>query len=250
MRAVLITIADAANRDGEHARPGVAAMVEGALYGKSHVSRVLRRLVEDGWLEVTEQGNGRGNATTYRVLMDRETTPLMGGLADETPPLVGGLVDGNLPISAPKPPHFGAETSPSGGSVPLSPTVKNNGNDQRAAPPPPASPPARVDARPTFDDFWTVYPRRTEKKAALEAWDKAIKTADPEAVVAGAARYRDDPNRDPTYTVYPATWLNRGRWDDDPHPPREARRRTNLEVALEEQHAMYEQILGPRRPTP
>ncbi len=94
MRAVLITIADAANRDGEHSRPGVAAMVEGSLYGKSHVSAVLRRLVEDGWLEVTEQGNGRGNATTYRVLMDQETVRL-----------VGGSADGNLPIGETKPPN-------------------------------------------------------------------------------------------------------------------------------------------------
>ena len=107
MRAVLITIADAANRDGDHARPGVSAMVEGSLYGKSHVSRVLRSLVAEGWLEVTEQGNGRGLATTYRVVMDRpETSPPRGGSTEETSPPRGGLEPGNLPISTPKPPHL------------------------------------------------------------------------------------------------------------------------------------------------
>jgi hypothetical protein len=33
-------------------------------------------------------------------------------------------------------------------------------------------------------------------------------------------RYRNDPNREPEFTAHPATWLNAGRWDDDPLPPR------------------------------
>lgn len=115
MRAVLVTIADAANRDGEHARPGIAAMVEGSLYGKSHVSRVISRLLAGGWIEIEEQGNGRGLATVYRVIM-------------ETPPSGGGS-PGNPPIPEEKPPHPDEETSPSGDSIPLFPTVIPNGKD-------------------------------------------------------------------------------------------------------------------------
>lgn len=115
MRAVLVTIADAANRDGNHARPGIAAMVEGSLYGKSHVCRVVSRLIADGWVAVEEQGNGRGLATVYRVVM--ETSPPGGGSAR------------NLPIHDEKPPHLNPETSPSGDSIPLFPTVIPNGKD-------------------------------------------------------------------------------------------------------------------------
>jgi len=79
MRAVLIAIADAANRDGEHAHPGINAICESALYSRSHVFDVIKRLVADRWLEVEEEANGRGNATVYRVLMDRLLDPLSNG---------------------------------------------------------------------------------------------------------------------------------------------------------------------------
>jgi hypothetical protein len=69
MRAVLITIADAANRDGENSHPGRDAMVEGSGYSRATVTEVLRRLEDEGWIEVTERGRGRGHATTYRVPM-------------------------------------------------------------------------------------------------------------------------------------------------------------------------------------
>lgn len=84
-------------------------------------------------------------------------------------------------------------------------------------------PPATPDP---FDKFWKTYPRREAKQAANKAWNKAAKTVDPRTIIAGAARYRDDPNRDPAFTAHAATWLNAGRWDDDPLPARNDRRRT------------------------
>lgn len=71
-----------------------------------------------------------------------------------------------------------------------------------------------------FDDFWNVYPRRAEKAPARKAWSLALRRASAKVILAGAQRYRDDPNRDPAYTAHPATWLNRDRWEDDPLPPR------------------------------
>lgn len=71
MRAVLIPIADAANRDGDHAHPGKEAIMEGSLYGRSAVTDAIRRLLTERWIEVEEWGRGRGQATVYRVLMGR-----------------------------------------------------------------------------------------------------------------------------------------------------------------------------------
>lgn len=77
---------------------------------------------------------------------------------------------------------------------------------------------------PGFDEFWATYPRREGKDQARKAWRKAVKRAKPAEIIAGAARYRDDPNRDPAYTKHPGPWLNAGRWADDPLPQRPGKR--------------------------
>jgi hypothetical protein len=38
--------------------------------------------------------------------------------------------------------------------------------------------------------------------------------------MAGAERYRDDPNRTDEFTAHPTTWLNRDGWNDAPLPSR------------------------------
>lgn len=69
---------------------------------------------------------------------------------------------------------------------------------------------------PTFDDFWSVYPRREGKIAARKAWDKAVKNGvRPSVIIDGAARYRDLAGREGNFTAHPTTWLNRGSWDDE-----------------------------------
>ena len=78
-----------------------------------------------------------------------------------------------------------------------------------------------------FDEFWSTYPRREGKQAARRAWDKATKNTPASTITAAAARYRDDPNRDPAYTAHASTWLTRGSWDDDPLPPRRDTTRPN-----------------------
>lgn len=69
-----------------------------------------------------------------------------------------------------------------------------------------------------FDAWWAVYPRKTAKDAARKAYRAALKRATVEELLAGAERYRDDPHRTPQFTAYPATWLNGGRWGDEPLP--------------------------------
>ena len=71
-----------------------------------------------------------------------------------------------------------------------------------------------------FDDFWKVYPLHIGKIAARKAWAKALKIDPGSAIIEGAVRYASDPNREPGFTAHPTTWLNQGRWDDDPLPPR------------------------------
>lgn len=71
-----------------------------------------------------------------------------------------------------------------------------------------------------FDEFWSAYPRRSGKIKAKDAFRKASKECDPSEIIAGAQAFADDPNRQDEFTPHPATWLNQGRWEDDPLPER------------------------------
>lgn len=76
---------------------------------------------------------------------------------------------------------------------------------------------------PRFEAFWAVYPRRAGKQAAAAKWEQlAKKGVDLQAVLDGARRFASDPNLpDPQFIPHPITWLNQGRWEDDPLPPRD-----------------------------
>lgn len=72
-----------------------------------------------------------------------------------------------------------------------------------------------VDSAPSFDVFWTIWPRKDAKKAAQAAWSKAIKRASAEQIIFAAANYAQSPHRpEKQYVPHAATWLNGDRWDD------------------------------------
>jgi hypothetical protein len=75
-----------------------------------------------------------------------------------------------------------------------------------------------VDAE--FASFWAAYPRKVGKRGARSTYERALKHALPQVILAGTVRYRDDPNRLDEFTKHPSTWLNQGCWDDDPLPAR------------------------------
>jgi hypothetical protein len=72
-----------------------------------------------------------------------------------------------------------------------------------------------------FDIFWKIYPLKVAKKTAIVAFEKALQSASAEEILSGAKRYAGDPNRHPSFTAHPTTWLHQERWGDDPLPPRE-----------------------------
>lgn len=89
-----------------------------------------------------------------------------------------------------------------------------------------------------FEVFWSMYPRRVAKAAALKAFAKAWGDYG-EKIIAGVERYATDPNLPPKQFIpHPATWLNEGRWDDEPLPPR---------VKSKEEQAIDELALARKR---
>ena len=74
-----------------------------------------------------------------------------------------------------------------------------------------------------FLDFWAAYPRKIGKQAAMRAFIRASERIDAETLVTAAQRMSTDPNLPPKQFIpHPATWLNEGRWDDEPYPERAA----------------------------
>lgn len=83
-----------------------------------------------------------------------------------------------------------------------------------------------------FEEFWSYYPKKVDKGAALRAFKRAGKTNDPVLVIEGAKRYAEDPNLpEKQFIKNPATWLNAESWSNPPLP---ARKSTDNKKAIRE----------------
>ncbi len=73
-----------------------------------------------------------------------------------------------------------------------------------------------------FGAFWLNYPKKKAREEAKKAWIAALaRGANPQHIVDAAAGYaKERDGEDPKYTKYPATWLNKGCYDDEPEEPR------------------------------
>lgn len=146
-------------------------------------------------------------------------------------PKRGSNPDGDEPL-----PDEDSERNPLGDEPESAPDTANSPNgtgvdsEPRARPPslqptpepentlPTAPRRARVDG--DFEAFWEIYPRKVGKDAARRAWVKVVKTTSSTQIIQGAKTFAvQREGEDPQYTAYPATWLNAGRWDDEPPQP-------------------------------
>jgi hypothetical protein len=108
--------------------------------------------------------------------------------------------------------------------TPTRPDPTNNNTADAAAPEP-----------DTFAAFWAEYPRKIGKAAAVKAYAKATKAADPDTILAGlrnAVAVWKATSTEDRFIPHASTWLNAGRWDDEQPmpgmPPPAAPRPTTL----------------------
>lgn len=94
----------------------------------------------------------------------------------------------------------------------------------------------------SFDAFYDAYPRKVGKSAARRAWGVATKTVPPEVIVSAATRFANDPNLplDKNFIPHPSTWLNQGRWDDEPLPPRVVYSRSKPDRGTDAMHSLHQ----------
>jgi DNA-binding transcriptional ArsR family regulator len=95
-----------------------------------------------------------------------------------------------------------------------------NGFDSAAAATATESSPQEDHHLGAFGAFWSNYPRKRNREEAKQAWIAAIgRGVEPKHMVDAAQAYaRDRAGEDSQFTKYPATWLNKGCYDDEPDP--------------------------------
>lgn len=80
--------------------------------------------------------------------------------------------------------------------------------------------PSSAAADGAFDDFWAAYPRKTGKDAARRSWDRVVKRAPVEDVMAGLrSQLPGWEHAERRFIPHPTTWLNQGRWQDELEEP-------------------------------
>jgi hypothetical protein len=196
-KMVLLVIADHASDDGTEAWPSQRLIAEKASLTIRTVQRCVNNLQAQGWLHLEKRAGGSLNCRDDR--RPNKYTIHLGKLRGDTMSQRKGRGD-----------------IEGGNEATLAPATGRLSRPMNHPKETPLEPP--TDS-PSFEDFYKAYPRKTAKGAAKKAWDK-LPQEDRQKAVEGALRYANDPNRDESFTAYPATWLNAERWLDEPLPPR------------------------------
>lgn len=66
-----------------------------------------------------------------------------------------------------------------------------------------------------FENWWKIYPHKVGKDAAVKAFAHSRKNTDAETLINGVKQYIANKPTDRPW-CNPATWLNQGRWKDEP----------------------------------
>lgn len=82
---------------------------------------------------------------------------------------------------------------------------------------------------PRFVEFWAACPRKVGKADAFRKYQLAVRDGTSSSRLLEAMRRYATAMRgkDPQYIAYPATWLHKGRWDDEAPAPEQSFRRAS-----------------------
>ena len=193
---------------GGTAYPGAARLARGVGHAHpNHVRDARRSLVDRGLLTLVRPGGGRESAV-YRV-----------NVPPPSPELGEGPNRGRHPTPIPgrhPPRNSGRHPTPNRDTEGL---IEGNSKN------PTNTPRVRGGVSAGAESVYQAYPRKVAKGAALKAIAKALDTlakradvTDPTAwLLARVRAFADSPaGKAGQYTPHPATWFNRGSYDDDP----------------------------------
>ena len=213
-RVILAAIASHADEAG-HAFPGESLLAAETTLGLRSVRNALRGLEGLGVLKVTRRGRQRPNE--YAIQVDAlESLPRVTGtnghVTGTTDRMTGTTCrsqEGERPAS---------DDRVTGTTLPevTGTTCRLTAHTATAhRTDPPVVP--RGDDLPGFVEFWNIYPNKVGKDAARKGWVK--KRCEPIADVVIGALKAQMPylvREGGKYIPNPATWINQGRWQDEP----------------------------------
>lgn len=90
---------------------------------------------------------------------------------------------------------------------------------------------AKVSAVPKeytqeFSGFWSLYPRKVQKRHAFKAYWSALRVTTHEKILSGLEEHIDKRVwKDRDFIPYPATWLNRGGWELEEARPKSRKKK-------------------------
>lgn len=194
--ALMVYIALASHSGPGGIHPSQTRLAAEARCSERKVRDAIAELRELGVVEIVRRRRTDGKATT---MSNGYVLHPNGNLLDDEEPAPDAGSSGKLPAQ---------DDEATGTSVQLVPLTEEE--------------PIKKTATEYFDEFWVAYPRHVAKEAARKAFAKVLKVAAADVIVAGARAFAADPNLpEKTYVPYPASWLNAGRWDDEPLPARD-----------------------------
>jgi uncharacterized protein YdaU (DUF1376 family) len=190
------------------------------------IAETLAEMFSDGWRHKRIDGELSDAASKYER---RAEAGRKGGMArqnvsnatDKTKP---GSSNASSPAQAMLPDEdSNAEAyagDAGGNSQPQPQPIRDASHSMRTHPP-------AADGWPPdcFDQWYAAFPRHVGKDDARRSFDKlrkSGKTPWPELLAATerfARHLRQNPPEDPKFIPHPATWLNKGRWADEPDTP-------------------------------
>lgn len=71
----------------------------------------------------------------------------------------------------------------------------------------------------TFETFWKRYPRKVAKKTARKVFERALKEATADEIMAGLENFLNHLPDEARFIPHASTWLNGGRWQDEYEQP-------------------------------
>ncbi len=227
---VALVISSYLNQDSGKAWPSIKTIAAASGTPERTVKRVIGELCDAGYLEKRRGGFSKSNVYVMAgtATVDGNETPVsteaMGGPNDGHSGAMGGPNEASS--GAMGGPSVGPWVAPRLGhgwptNSLIEPIIEPFKKEYKSPPAPSRASPSKltVALEDGFEAFFAVYPKKVSKGTARKAWAKAVKMAEPAAIIAAAERYAEERrSEDPKFTKHPSTWLNSEGWHDEPPP--------------------------------
>lgn len=207
---VLLALADSADDRLRSCFPGIESLAHKARLSERQVKRAIAELVEAGVILVERNASPyKTNLYTVRQVHEWPREDNMSPtteVSDVTFATGGGdtHVPSDVTPMSPKPLVTSDQPSDLFGSI-------EPHSDARKV---------KTEKPDRFDEFWAIYPSKVKKPVAFKAWQKAVRKADPDKIIAAARVYAGTETVQRGFVMHPTTWINSERFNDaDLQPP-------------------------------